>query len=246
MFRRILIANRGEIALRIVRACHELGIEAVAVYSTADASCAHVLEADHAVCIGPPPPVSSYLSIANVISAARISGCEAVHPGYGFLAENTTFARSCEQQDLVFIGPTPKSMDDLGDKSLAKQLMAEAGLPTIPGSRGTVGGIREAERVAGKLGYPVMLKAVAGGGGRGMRLVDASDQLERAFLAAAAELGVAPESCFVVEDAVSGITAAKAGNMAALAVARAGDAAAGGRGNGVDKYAAGNADQAQG
>ncbi len=187
MFRRILIANRGEIALRIVRACHELDVEAVAVYSTADASCAHVLAADHAVCIGPPPPVSSYLSIPNIISAAKISGCEAIHPGYGFLAENTTFARTCEEQHIVFIGPTPKSMDDLGDKSLAKQLMAEAGLPTIPGSPGTVGGVREAEKLANELGYPVMVKAVAGGGGRGMRLVEAPDQLERAFLAAAAE-----------------------------------------------------------
>lgn len=187
MFTRVLIANRGEIALRIVRACHELDVEAVAVYSTADADCAHVLEADHAVCIGPPPPAGSYLSIPNIISAAKISGCQAIHPGYGFLAENSLFARSCQEQDLIFIGPTPRSMDELGDKSLAKQLMAAAGLPTIPGSKGTVNGVREAERLGKRLGYPLMLKAVAGGGGRGMRLVDSPASLERAFLAASAE-----------------------------------------------------------
>lgn len=187
MFKRVLVANRGEIALRVIRACHELGVEAVAVYSTADAECAHVRAADHAVCIGPPPPGSSYLSIPNIVAAAKISHAEAVHPGYGFLAENSVFARTCEEQDLVFIGPTPHSMDDLGDKSLAKQIMAQAGLPTIPGSDGSVVTPGAAEKLAAELGYPVMLKAVAGGGGRGMRLVETPDQLERAFLAAAAE-----------------------------------------------------------
>ncbi len=191
MFARILVANRGEIALRVIRACHELGVEAVAVYSTADAECAHVKAADHAICIGPPPPASSYLSIPNVVAAAKISRSEGVHPGYGFLAENSLFARTCEEQGLVFIGPTPGSMDDLGDKSLAKQIMAQAGLPTIPGSNGAIRSSTEAEKLAIELGYPVMLKAVAGGGGRGMRLVDAPEQLERAFLAAAAEAEVA-------------------------------------------------------
>ncbi len=187
MFDRILVANRGEIALRVIRACHELGVEAVAVYSTADAACAHVLEADHAICIGPPAPGGSYLSVPNIIAAAKMSRSEAIHPGYGFLAENSVFARTCEEQGLVFIGPTPRSMDDLGDKSMAKRLMAAAGLPTIPGSDGPVKALGEVEKLAAKLGYPVMLKAVAGGGGRGMRLVGSPDQLERAFLAASAE-----------------------------------------------------------
>jgi len=187
MFGRILVANRGEIALRIIRACHELDVEAVAVYSTADADCAHVRAADQAVCIGPPAPGASYLSIPNIIAAARITNSEAIHPGYGFLAENGLFARACQDQGLVFIGPTPASMEDLGDKSRAKQIMAEAGLPTIPGSDGAVSSLHEAAGLADDLEYPVMLKAVAGGGGRGMRLVESKDQLERAFLAASAE-----------------------------------------------------------
>ncbi|NLE74785.1 MAG: acetyl-CoA carboxylase biotin carboxylase subunit [Actinobacteria bacterium] len=191
MFSRILVANRGEIALRVIRACHELGIEAIAVYSAADAACAHVLEADQAICIGPPPPGGSYLSTPNIISAAKISRSEAIHPGYGFLAENSLFARTCEEQDLAFIGPTPRSMDDLGDKSMAKRLMAAAGLPVIPGSDGPVKTFREVEKLADQLGYPIMLKAVAGGGGRGMRLVDSPEQLERAYLSAAAEAEVA-------------------------------------------------------
>lgn len=187
MFSRILVANRGEIALRVIRACHELGVESIAVYSTADAECAHVKASDGAVCIGPPAPGSSYLSIPNIIAAAKITHCEAIHPGYGFLAENSLFARTCEQQGLVFIGPTPASMDDLGDKSLAKQIMAQAGLPTIPGSEGRVPTVREAAILADEIGYPVMLKAIAGGGGRGMRLVETPEELERAFLAASAE-----------------------------------------------------------
>lgn len=187
MFRRILIANRGEIALRIIRACHELGVEAVAVYSTVDEESLHVKAADRAVCIGPPPAGKSYLSTINVIAAAKTTGCEAVHPGYGFLAENSDFARTCEEQDLVFIGPTADGMDELGDKSLAKQLMREGGLPTIPGSDGAVESVAEAEQVAQTHGYPVMIKASAGGGGRGMRLVREPAEMKQCFPAASAE-----------------------------------------------------------
>ncbi|MHB0978465.1 MAG: acetyl-CoA carboxylase biotin carboxylase subunit [Thermoleophilia bacterium] len=187
MFGRILIANRGEIALRIVRACHELGVEAVAVYSTADADSAHVAAADRAVRLGPPDPRRSYLNIPSLIAAAQMTGCDAVHPGYGFLAENSSFARACTENDLAFIGPTPESMDSLGDKSLAKRIMSEAGLPTIPGTEGVLAGVAEAKRAADEVGYPVMLKASAGGGGRGMRLVDGPHALERSYLAASAE-----------------------------------------------------------
>lgn len=187
MFRRVLVANRGEIALRVIRACHEMGIEAVAVYSTADADSLHVREADEAVCIGPPEPRSSYLQQSNLIAAALTRGCEAVHPGYGFLSENSDFARLCSDQELVFIGPSPESMERLGDKSLAKQLFAEAGLPTIPGSEGPLSGADEARAVAAEVGYPVLLKAAAGGGGRGMRQVDLPDELERNFAAASSE-----------------------------------------------------------
>jgi acetyl-CoA carboxylase biotin carboxylase subunit len=191
MFARVLVANRGEIALRVIRACHELGIEAVAVYSTADADSLHVRAADRAVRIGPPDPRQSYLAISNIIAAAQISNCDAVHPGYGFLAENPHFVRACADNDLAFIGPTARSMEDLGDKSLAKQLMEAAGLPTIPGSLGNLSGIAEALELAAEVGYPVMLKATAGGGGRGMRLVEASDQMERSYMAAAGEAEVA-------------------------------------------------------
>jgi len=187
VFRRVLVANRGEIALRVIRACHEMRIEAVAVYSTADVDSLHVREADEAVCIGPPDPRSSYLQQSNLIAAALTRGCEAVHPGYGFLSENSDFARLCSDQELVFIGPSPESMERLGDKSLAKQLFAEAGLPTIPGSEGPLSGADEARAVAAKVGYPVLLKAAAGGGGRGMRQVDLPDELERNFAAASSE-----------------------------------------------------------
>ncbi|MHB8868249.1 MAG: acetyl-CoA carboxylase biotin carboxylase subunit [Thermoleophilia bacterium] len=187
MFGRILIANRGEIAVRIVRACHELDIEAVAVYSTADAESAHVAAADRAVRLGPPDPRRSYLSIPSLIAAARMTGCEAVHPGYGFLAENSAFARACTDNDLAFIGPTPESMDSLGDKSLAKRIMSDAGLPTIPGTEGVLADVGEARSAADEVGYPVMLKASAGGGGRGMRLVETPAALERSYQAASAE-----------------------------------------------------------
>jgi acetyl-CoA carboxylase biotin carboxylase subunit len=187
VFRRILVANRGEIALRIIRACHELDVEAVAVYSTADEASAHVHAADSAVRIGPPDPRRSYLSIPSLISAAKMAGCEAVHPGYGFLAENSAFARACADNDLVFIGPAAESIDNLGDKSLAKSIMSEAGLPTIPGTEGIVPDVEAARAAAAEVGYPVMLKASAGGGGRGMRLVEAPEALERSFLAASGE-----------------------------------------------------------
>jgi acetyl-CoA carboxylase, biotin carboxylase subunit len=187
MFGRVLVANRGEIALRIIRACHELGVEAVAIYSTADADSLHLRWADATVCVGPPDPRSSYLSISNVIAAAKTTGCEAVHPGYGFLSENAQFARACVDNDLVFIGPSADSMEKLSDKSLAKQLLGEAGLPTIPGSDGVVGSARDALMVADEVGYPVLLKASAGGGGRGMRTVTAPDELERLYMAASAE-----------------------------------------------------------
>lgn len=191
MFSRVLVANRGEIALRVIRACHELGAEAVAVYSTADTECQHVRAADRAVKIGPPDPRQSYLSIPSMITAARATGCEAIHPGYGFLAENSSFVRACHDNDVVFIGPSARSMDDLGDKSLAKQLMAAAGLPTIPGSDGSLTDVNHALALADETGYPVMLKATAGGGGRGMRLVESPDQMERHYLAASSEAAAA-------------------------------------------------------
>jgi len=187
VFTRVLVANRGEIALRVVRACHEMGIEAVAVYSTADETSTHVRAADQAVRLGPPDPKRSYLSIPSLISAAKMTGCEAVHPGYGFLSENSAFARACVDNDLVFVGPAPESIDKLGDKSLAKRIMAEAGLPTIPGTEGILSDVAEAQWVAADVGYPVMLKASAGGGGRGMRLVESPEALERSYQAAAAE-----------------------------------------------------------
>lgn len=187
MFRRILVANRGEIALRIIRACHELGVEAVAVYSTADAESLHLRWADATVCVGPPDPRQSYLSISNMIAAAETTGCEAIHPGYGFLSENAAFARACADNDLTFIGPPAGSMEELGDKSLAKQLLGRAGLPTIPGSDGVLPSVQHALAVADEVGYPVLLKAAAGGGGRGMRTVESPADLERLYLAASAE-----------------------------------------------------------
>ncbi len=183
MFRRILVANRGEIALRIIRACEELDIETVAVYSTADAACLHVERATHKVCIGPPDPRRSYLSIPSLIAAAKNSRCEAVHPGYGFLAESASFAEACEANGLIFIGPPAESIRALGDKSLAKQLMADAGLPIVPGSPGPVADVAEALAWAEQVGYPVMLKAAAGGGGRGMRRVETAAELERGIQA---------------------------------------------------------------
>ena len=186
MFTRVLVANRGEIAVRVIRALHELDIEAVAVYSTADRDALHVRLADHAVCIGPPPAAESYLRIPSVVAAAGTTQCEAVHPGYGFLAENPAFARACAANDLVFVGPSPEVMERLGDKASAKAEMRAAGVPLVPGTAGsaTLDEIRDA---ADEIGFPVLLKATAGGGGKGMRLVDQPGGLEDAYLAASAE-----------------------------------------------------------
>jgi len=186
VFERVLVANRGEIAVRVIRALHELGIEAVAVYSTADREALHVRLADHAVCIGPPAAAESYLRIANVVGAAETTGCQAVHPGYGFLAENSAFARACAENDLVFIGPSPEVMDALGDKARAKAEMRAAGVPLVPGTEGTAA-VEEIARAASEIGFPVLLKAAAGGGGKGMRLVHTAGDLETAFAAASAE-----------------------------------------------------------
>jgi acetyl-CoA carboxylase, biotin carboxylase subunit len=186
VFRRVLIANRGEVAVRIVRACHELGIEAVAVYSTADRDSLHVRLADDAVHVGPPPAAQSYLNIPSLVAAATTTGCEAVHPGWGFLAENAEFAAACEDNDLAFVGPRPESIDVMGDKIRAKEAAAAAGLPLVPGSSGAAT-LDQARALAGDVGYPLLLKAAAGGGGRGMRLVEGVDDLEAAFRTAAAE-----------------------------------------------------------
>jgi acetyl-CoA carboxylase biotin carboxylase subunit len=186
MFTRVLVANRGEIAVRVIRALHELGIEAVAVYSTADRDALHVELADQAVCIGPPPAAESYLRIPNVVAAAETTGCDAVHPGYGFLAENPSFARACEDSGLVFVGPPADVMERMGDKVRAKEEMRAAGVPLVPGTDGT-GGLEAARRATRETGFPVFLKATAGGGGKGMRVVDSEDQLESAYAAASAE-----------------------------------------------------------
>jgi acetyl-CoA carboxylase, biotin carboxylase subunit len=186
MFRKVLIANRGEIALRINRACHELGVSTVAIFSDADRQSLHVRHADEAFCIGPGPVVRSYLNIPNIISAALISGCDAIHPGYGFLAENARFAEIAADHGLTFIGPKPSVINAMGDKATAKRLMREAGVPTTPGSD-IVASVDEARAVAEKIGYPVLLKATAGGGGKGMREVPSQAELRTAFATAQAE-----------------------------------------------------------
>ena len=186
MFSRVLIANRGEIAVRVIRALHELEIEAVAIYSTADKESMHVRLADRAVAVGPAPASQSYLNIPSVIAAATTTGCEAIHPGYGFLAENPAFVAACEDNELVFVGPPADVMARMGDKVQAKAEMKRADVPLVPGSKEAVGSA-EARSVAAELGYPVLLKAAAGGGGKGMRVVDAEDELEGAFRTAAAE-----------------------------------------------------------
>ena len=190
MFSRVLVANRGEIAVRVIRALHELGIEAVSVYSTADKDALHVSLADQSVCIGPPAAADSYLSIPSVVAAAETTGCQAVHPGYGFLAENPAFVRACEDSGLVFIGPDAAVMERMGDKVRAKEAMREAGVPLVAGTDG-VSGLDEVRRAAREIGFPVLLKAAAGGGGKGMRLVRAEDELESAYAAAAAEASAA-------------------------------------------------------
>ena len=192
MFRRILIANRGEIAVRIIRACKEMGIETVAVYSTADSSSLHVHLADMAVCIGPAASAQSYLNVQNILSAATRLGCDAIHPGYGFLSENSEFARLVEQCGMVFIGPDADVIDKMGDKAAARELMQKAGVPVVLGSDGLVPDAAAAREIADSIGYPVLIKATAGGGGRGMRQVYAPEELENAFATASAEA----QSCF--------------------------------------------------
>ncbi len=187
MFKKVLIANRGEIALRIIRACHELGIKTVAIYSTADEYSLHVKFADEVVCIGPGPGKDSYLNIPRIIAAGEITNADAIHPGYGFLAESSEFSRICTENNFTFIGPTPEIIDAMGDKAQAKETMKEAGVPVIPGSDGLLSGYEEALTLAEKAGYPVMLKASAGGGGRGMRLVKSPDQIESAYVTASSE-----------------------------------------------------------
>jgi acetyl-CoA carboxylase, biotin carboxylase subunit len=203
VFTRVLVANRGEIAVRVIRALHELGVEAVAVYSTADEDALHVRLADRAVRIGPPSASESYLNIPSVIAAAMTTGCEAVHPGYGFLAENDEFVRMCEDNDLVFIGPPADVMARMGDKALAKQEMRAAGVPLVPGTEGATNPA-EAQAAAEQLGYPVLLKAAAGGGGKGMRLVTEPDALHDAFQRAAAEAHAAfGDGTLYVEKAIT-------------------------------------------
>jgi len=175
---RLLIANRGEIALRIHRAAHEMGIETVAVHSTADTDAMHVRLADHAVCIGPPAASESYLNIAAIISAAEISGADAIHPGYGFLSENAKFAEIVEAHDIAWIGPKPEHIRTMGDKVEAKRTAGKLGLPLVPGSDGAIENTAEAKKIAAKIGYPVIAKAAAGGGGRGMKVIPSEDQLE--------------------------------------------------------------------
>lgn len=186
-FDKILIANRGEIALRILRTCEEMGISTVAVHSTVDRDALHVQLADEAVCIGEAPSSKSYLNIPSIIAAALTRNATAIHPGYGFLAENARFAEICAAHEIVFIGPSPAAIRAMGDKSTAKETMIEAGVPIVPGSNGLLKSEKEAQAIAREIGYPVMIKATAGGGGRGMRLVRNDEDLVRLFLAAQGE-----------------------------------------------------------
>ncbi|NBC17108.1 MAG: acetyl-CoA carboxylase biotin carboxylase subunit [Bacteroidetes bacterium] len=189
--KKVLIANRGEIALRIIRTCHEMGLKTVAVYSTADREALHVRFADEAVCIGPPPSKDSYLRIDRIIAAAEVTGADAIHPGYGFLAENADFSAICTDHDITFIGPTPETIALMGDKSQAKRTMEEVGVPVVPGSDGTVEDPDEAKRLADEMGFPVVIKASAGGGGKGMRLVHDPDLFLKHFTAARTEADAA-------------------------------------------------------
>jgi len=185
--KKLLIANRGEIALRIHRACHEMGIKTVAVHSTADADAMHVRLADEAICIGPPPAGESYLNIPNIISAAEISHADAIHPGYGFLSENAQFAEIVELHNLIFVGPKPEHIRTMGDKVEAKRTAGALGLPLVPGSDGAISDVAEAKRIAADIGYPVLIKAASGGGGRGMKVVPSEDQLETLMSQAGSE-----------------------------------------------------------
>ena len=181
MFKKILIANRGEIALRIIRTCKEMGIKTVAVYSTADAESLHVKFADEAVCIGPPSSADSYLKMSNILAAAEITNADAIHPGYGFLSENSKFSKLCEEHSVKFIGASAEMIDRMGDKANAKATMVEAGVPCVPGSEGVIADFEECEKLATEAGYPVMLKASAGGGGKGMRAVWEAEALKEAW-----------------------------------------------------------------
>ncbi|TXE08324.1 acetyl-CoA carboxylase biotin carboxylase subunit [Gelidibacter salicanalis] len=181
MFKKILIANRGEIALRVIRTCKEMGIKTVAVYSTADAESLHVKFADEAVCIGPPASSESYLKMSNIIAAAEITNADAIHPGYGFLSENAKFSKICEEHNIKFIGASPEMIERMGDKASAKATMKEAGVPCVPGSEGILKSFEQTESLAAEMGYPVMLKATAGGGGKGMRAVWKAENLKAAW-----------------------------------------------------------------
>lgn len=187
MFKKILIANRGEIALRIIRTCKEMGVQTVAVYSTADEDSLHVRFADEAVCIGPPASSESYLKISNIIAAAEITNADAIHPGYGFLAENAKFSKICEEHDIKFIGATADMINNMGDKASARETMKKAGVPIIPGSDGIIETLEEAKKLAKDFGYPVMLKATAGGGGKGMRAVWIEENIQDAWESARQE-----------------------------------------------------------
>ena len=181
MFKKVLVANRGEIALRVIRTCKEMGIQTVAVYSTADAESLHVKFADEAVCIGPPLSSESYLNVANIISAAEITNADAIHPGYGFLSENARFSKICDEHGIKFIGASPDMIDRMGDKANAKATMKAAGVPCVPGSDGIIETFTDCKKIAKATGYPVMLKASAGGGGKGMRAVWSEDKLKDAW-----------------------------------------------------------------
>ncbi len=191
MFKKILIANRGEIALRIQRTCREMGILTVAVYSTADRDSLHVRFADEAVCIGPPASADSYLSMPNIIAAAEICGVDAIHPGYGFLAENAEFSQLCEDHGIKFIGPSAEVISSMGDKATAKKLMIKAGVPVVPGSDGLLKSLEDAYKIAEEVKYPILLKATAGGGGKGMRMVWEKSEMESAWDSARAESAAA-------------------------------------------------------
>ncbi|MDA0310336.1 MAG: acetyl-CoA carboxylase biotin carboxylase subunit [Bacteroidetes bacterium] len=191
MFKKILIANRGEIALRVIRTCREMGIKTVAVYSTADRESLHVRFADEAVCIGPAPSKESYLNMAAIISAAEITNSDGIHPGYGFLSENAKFSHICEEHGIKFIGPSPEMITAMGDKATAKATMIKAGVPTVPGSEGLIDTLEDALKAASEVGYPVMIKATAGGGGKGMRIIRSDEELNVQWDKARAEAGAA-------------------------------------------------------
>lgn len=191
MFKKVLIANRGEIALRVLRTCKEMGISTVAVYSKADADSLHVRFADEAVCIGPAPSSESYLKIPHIMAAAEITNADAIHPGYGFLSENAKFSKICEEHGIKFIGASPEMIDGMGDKASAKSTMIKAGVPTVPGSEGLLEDLEDARKTAKEIGYPVMMKATAGGGGKGMRILKSEDDLEKAWESARTEAAAA-------------------------------------------------------